>query len=291
MKFAFMAAQEVAFPVAALCRVLGVTRSGYYAWKKRPPSKMARSNARLAAEVAGAHRASRGIYGSPRIHRDLRARGIRVSRKRIERLMRETGLKGRQKRRFRCTTDSRHAFPLAPNVLARQFDPSEPNRVWAADVTFIGTEQGWLYLAVLIDLFSRRIVGWAVSTTNDRNLALEALNAALRTRKPAEGLIHHSDRGSPYASHDYVAALRKHGIVPSMSRAGDCYDNAVVESFFGSLKAELIGDAIYPSKAVAAATLGDYIDNFYNPQRRHSHIGYVSPIEFELRLQVAALAA
>ena len=291
MKFAFIAAQEVAFSVKALCRVLGISRSGYYAWRKRPKATRAADDARLTAEVVAAHRRSRGIYGSPRIHRDLRACGLRIARKRVERLMRESGLKGRQKRRFHRTTDSRHELPIAPNQLAQQFDPPAPNQVWAGDVTYIATEQGWLYLAVILDLFSRRVVGWSTSAINDRHLVVRALRNAIRKRRPPSGLLHHSDRGSPYASADYAAVLREHAIDASMSRTGNCYDNAVVESFFGSLKTELGGADSYPSRLVAAAAVGDYIENFYNPQRRHSRLNYLSPIEFELRAHTAAFAA
>jgi len=290
MKFAFVAEQEVAFSVNAMCRTLGVTRSGYYAWKRRPPSASSKSDAQLAVKVAAAHRRNRGIYGSPRIHRELRAQGERVSKKRVERLMRENGLKGRQKKQFCCSTDSRHSLPVAPNVLDRNFNPAGPNHAWAGDVTYIGTEEGWLYLAVILDLFSRRVVGWSVSPTNDRNLALRALTNAIQARRPKRGVLHHTDRGSPYASEDYASVLHNHGFIASMSRTGDCYDNAVVESFFGSLKAELACD-MYPSRVVATATIADYIENFYNPQRRHSHLDYVSPIEFELRAQSAAFAA
>jgi transposase InsO family protein len=179
--------------------------------------------------------------------------------------MRERGLKGAQKRRFRCTTDSRHTLPIAPNELDRNFDPSQPDRVWAGDVTYIATEEGWLYLAVMLDLFSRRVVGWSVSATNDTALASEALRRALASRRPRAGLLHHTDRGSPYAALAYTAILRQHGIIASMSRAGDCYDNAVVESFFGTLKAELIGGQVYPSRAVATASIADYIGNFEDP--------------------------
>ena len=290
MKFAFIAEQEVAFSVNAMCRALGVARSGYYAWKRRPPSASSKADAQLAVKVTAAHRSNRGIYGSPRIHRELRAQGERVSKKRVERLMRENGLKGRQKKLFCCSTDSRHSLPVAPNVLDRNFNPTGPNQTWAGDVTYIGTEEGWLYLAVVLDLFSRRVVGWSVSATNDRSLALQALNKAVHARQPGRGLIHHTDRGSPYASDDYTRVLHDHGFVASMSRTGDCYDNAVVESFFGSLKTELSCD-IYPSRVVATATIGDYIENFYNPKRRHSSLDYLSPIEFELRAQSAALAA
>jgi putative transposase len=290
MKFAFIAAQQVAFSVKSLCKALSVTRSGFYAWRKRPASASSKSDAQLTVRVSAAHRRNRGIYGSPRIHRELQAQGVRVGRKRIERVMRENGLEGRQKRRFCCTTDSRHALPIAANVLDRKFNPAAANLVWAGDVTYIATDEGWLYLAVILDLFSRRVVGWSVSANNDRNLALEALRRALQARRPLPGLLHHTDRGSPYASEDYSSELRTNGIIASMSRTGDCYDNAVVESFFGSLKTELARE-IYPTRSTATATIGDYIENFYNPQRRHSHLGYVSPIEFELKAQAAAFAA
>jgi putative transposase len=291
VKFAFIAAKEVAFPVATMCRTLGVSSSGYYSWKVRPAPQRASEDARLAADVAAAHKGSRGIYGSPRVHRELRAKGVHIGKKRVERLMRETGLRGRSKRRFVRTTDSKHDDPIAPNVLERKFETKTPNEAWVGDVTYIATAQGWLYLAVLLDLFSRRVVGWATSDTNDTTLALAALDHALRSRHPRAGLIHHTDRGSPYASEGYRAALVRRGIVASMSRTGDCYDNAVAESFFASLKAEWVDHEDYADHAVGHASVGEYIDRFYNPTRRHSHLGYVSPIEFELRSQLAALAA
>jgi len=291
MKFDFIAAKEVAFPVARMCRVLGVSPSGYYACKSRPPSKRVVDDARIGAEVAAAHKTSRGIYGSPRVHRELQARGVKIGKKRVERLMNEKGLRGRSKQRFVCTTDSKHDDPIAPNILERKFETTGPNEAWVGDVTYIATAQGWLFLAVLLDLFSRRVVGWATSDTNDRTLALAALDHALRSRLPRAGLVHHTDRGSPYASEDYRTALAQRGIVPSMSRTGDCYDNAVAESFFASLKAEWVDHEDYADHAVGHASVGEYIDRFYNPTRRHSHLGYVSPIEFELRSQIAAFAA
>jgi putative transposase len=291
VKFAFIEVNEVAFPIRAMCRVLGISSSGYYAWRRRPEPERMKQDAQLAVEIAAEHKRSRGIYGSPRVHRGLRARGVRVSRKRVERLMRKNGIKGRQKRRFRRTTDSKHTQPIAPNVLDRKFDPSRPNEAWAGDVTFVATGEGWLYLAILLDLFSRRVIGWALSDTNDRALALEALNQALRLRHPPRGLVHHTDRGSPYASEDYRAVLEGAGVVASMSRTGDCWDNAVSESFFATLRAELLDHERYETRAAATASIGEYIDGFYNPQRRHSRIDYMSPIEFELRAQVAALAA
>jgi putative transposase len=291
VKFAFIETSQVAFPIGLMCEVLEVSRSGYYAWKKAPTSVRAKSDAQLAVEISAAHTRSRGIYGSPRVHRELQARGVRVGRKRVERLMRKNGIQGRQKRRFRRTTDSSHALPIAPNVLERKFDPKAPNEAWATDVTYVATGEGWLYLAILLDLFSRRVVGWAMSDTNDRALALEALNQALRLRHPPRGLVHHSDRGSPYASDDYRNALAQASIVASMSRTGDCWDNAVAESFFATLRAELLDHEECATHAAARRSIGEYIDGFYNPQRRHSHLNYVSPIEFELRAQVAALAA
>ncbi len=291
MKFDFIAAKEVAFPVATMCRVLGVSPSGYYACRSRPPSKRLADDARVAAEVAAAHKASRGIYGSPRVHRELKAKGLKVGKKRVERLMNEKGLRGRSKRRFVCTTDSKHDDPIAPNVLDRKFETTTPNEAWVGDVTYIATAEGWLFLAVLLDLFSRRVVGWATSDTNDTKLALAALDHAVQSRRPNAGLIHHTDRGSPYASEDYRAALAKRGFVASMSRTGDCYDNAVAESFFASLKAEWVDHEDYADHDAGHASVGEYIDRFYNPTRRHSHLGYVSPIEFELRSQIAAFAA
>jgi transposase InsO family protein len=291
VKFAFIAARKVAFPVDTMCKVLSVSRSGYYAWSKRPASTVKTADVRLVAEIAGAHKRSRGTYGSPRVHQELRARGVRVGKKRVERLMRERGLRGRQKRRFCRTTDSRHALPIAPNLLERRFDTKAPNTAWVGDVTYIATGEGWLFLAVLIDLFSRRVVGWATSATNDRVLALAALEHAVRGRQARPGLVLHTDRGSPYASEEYRAALAQRGLVASMSRTGDCYDNAVAESFFATLKAEHVDHETYADRAAAHASLADYIEAFYNPTRRHSHLGYVSPIEFELRSQIAALAA
>jgi putative transposase len=291
VKFAFIEVSQVAFPIGLMCEVLGVSRSGYYAWRKCPTSARAKSDAQLAVEIAGTHKRSRSTYGSPRVHAELRARGVRVGKKRVERLMRQNGIQARRKRRFRRTTDSNHANPVAPNVVERQFESEAPNEVWVTDVTYVWTDEGWLYLAIMLDLFARRVVGWAASATNDTALALETLGHAMHLRHPAPGLIHHSDRGSPYASSDYRDALDAHGIVASMSRTGDCWDNAVAESFFATIKAELIELARYSTRADAIASIGEYIDDFYNPQRRHSFLGYVSPIEFELRAQVIKLAA
>jgi transposase InsO family protein len=291
VKFAFIEEKKVAFPVEPMCRVLGVSSSGYYAWQRRPPSERSKADARLAVQVAAAHKRSRSTYGSPRVHADLRARGVRVGRKRVERLMRENGIQARRKRRFRRTTDSNHPNPVAPNILARRFEPAAPNTVWVTDVTYVWTAEGWLYLAVMLDLFARKVVGWATSPVNDTALALAALDAALAARRPPAGLVHHSDRGSPYASADYRAALKARGIVASMSRTGDCWDNSVAESFFATIKAELIDLELFSSRTAATARIADYIECFYNPQRRHSFLGFLSPIEFELKAHLAAIAA
>ena len=291
MKFAWIDAEKAQFPVQVSVAVLGVSRSGFYAWRKRPKSARSKRRALLATEIAAVHTKSRRRYGSPRVHRALRSQGIEVNHKTVERVMREEGIVGRQKRRFRRTTDSNHANPVAPNVVARNFEPTIPNAVWAGDVTYIATDEGWAYLAILLDLFSRRVVGWAISATNDTALALAALSRAVQGRVVNVGLVHHTDRGSPYASDEYRAALAAHGIVQSMSRVGDCWDNAVAESFFATLRAELVDDERYVTRAAAMTSIGEYIDGFYNVERLHSHLDYVSPIEFELKAHVAALAA
>jgi putative transposase len=287
VKFAFISQERVAFPIAVLCRVLGASASGFYASEGRPTSARRRRDGHLAQKVAAAHAASKKRYGSPRVHAELKATGEKVGRKRVARLMRENKLVARPRRRFRRTTDSKHAFPIAPNMLQRRFTAEAPNQVWVTDITFLWTKQGWLYLAAILDLFSRRVVGWATSANVDRHLALAALDKALRGRQPPAGLVHHSDRGSTYAADDYQQALTARGFECSMSRKGDCWDNAVAESFFATLKREMEDIDHLESRASATLAVGEYIDGFYNIQRRHSAIGYNSPIEFEL-LQTAA---
>lgn len=291
MKFAFVLAERANHHVVILCRVLEVSRSGFYSWRGRPASATVRANARMTAEIAAVIRGSRSTYGSPRVHAELRAQGHKVSRNRVARLMQQEGLQARRKRRYRTTTDSRHNLPIAANELARNFEVSAPNVAWVTDITYVYTREGWLYLAAILDLFSRRVVGWATSDNLSKRLALDALAMALRVRSTSEGLIHHSDRGSQYASDDYRGALAAASLCPSMSRKGDCWDNAVAESFFSTIKAELIHDADFPDRASAAAAIDDYIRVFYNRQRRHSHNGYLSPVEFELKAQIAAKAA
>ena len=290
--FQLVDAEKAHYPVTVLCEVLGVSRSGYYDWKTRPCCERSKADAQLAVQIAAAHTKSRKRYGSPRVHRALRRKGICVGKKRVERLMREKGIVARQKRRFRRTTDSNHADPIAPNVVQRDFEPSAPNEVWAGDVTYIATHEGWAYLAVLLDLCSRRVVGWAMSDTNDTSLALEALHRAVRSRAGVpSGLVHHTDRGSPYASDDYRKALSKYAMVASMSRRGDCWDNAVAESFFATLRAELVDDERYTTRRTAEHSIGQYIETFYNVERLHSHLDYVSPIEFELKMRMNRFAA
>jgi putative transposase len=291
MKFAFIAETKVAFSIVMMCRVLNVSTSGFHAWSGRAVSAHADRDGELAGRVRAAHAASHGRYGSPRVHAELRASGERVGRKRVARLMKSAGLAARTRRRFRITTDSKHAFPIAPNVLERDFTASKPNQAWVTDITFVWTQEGWLYVAAILDLFSRRVVGWATSANVDRHLALSALNNALQTRRPPAGLVHHSDRGSTYASGDYRRALETHDIECSMSRKGDCWDNAVAESFFASLKREVHEVDRFESRAQASLIIGDYIDRFYNVQRRHSTIAYKSPVEFELMYYSRSRAA
>ena len=291
MKFTFIDAEKATWPVRVLCFVLGVSRSGFYAWKRRPPSPRVVGDAQLVAAIKEVHKAGRGTYGSPRVLRALRKRGTRVGKKRIERLMRREGLFGKRRKKFCRTTDSRHADPIAPNVLQRDFDAALPNTAWATDVTYVSTDEGWLYLAAILDLCSRRVVGWATSASNDRQLALDALARATRDRMPSTGLVHHSDRGSVYASRDYRDALDSVGARPSMSRKGDCWDNAVAESFFATIKGELIDRNEFRTRSDATLAIADYIDGFYNVTRLHSTIGYMSPIEFELRLKSKREAA
>lgn len=281
MRFAFIAVEKACFPVRLLCRVLEVSRAGFYAWQDRAPSPHAQADARLGVEIAAIHAESRQRYGSPRVQVELGARGHRTSRKRVARLMRQRGLAGRRRRRFRATTDSRHTLPVTGNVLDRQFAQPAPDVAWVTDITYIATGEGWLYLAVILDLCSRLVVGWAVSERITRDLTLNALEMALVRRRPLPGLLHHSDRGSQYASGDYQAVLAAEGMVCSMSRRGNCWDNAVAESFFATLKVELAYDADWATRQAARAELFEYIEVFYNGQRRHSALGYLSPRAFE----------
>ena len=283
MRFAFVHTEKVNHAVRCLCRVMRVTRSGYYAWAKRRPSRRQREDAQLKVRIRAIHAASRGTYGRPRVYAQLKQEGFAVGRDRVVRLLRELGLMGLPAKRFRHTTDSTHQLPVAPNVLARNFEAERPNERWATDITYLWTWEGWLYLAVVLDLFSRRVVGWAVQPHLRTELALEALHMALGRRVPEAGLVHHSDRGCQYAADAYRRVLRDHRIVCSMSRKGDCWDNAVTESFFATLKTELIHRQPWPIRRATKDAVADYIEGFYNPYRLHSSLGYVSPNDFERR--------
>ena len=274
-------AEKANYPVALMCRVLGVSRSGLYAWMRREPSARETADLKLRWQIRAIHTESRGTYGSPRVHEKLRRDDIHVGKKRVERLMRNEGLRGRIKRGFRKTTDSNHAQPIAPNTLNRQFAVDSPDRVWAGDITYIPTGSGWGYLAVILDLHSRLVVGWALADHLRTELVEAALDVALGKRKPSPDLLHHSDRGCQYASTSYQSRLATHGISVSMSRRGDCYDNAVVESFFGSLKQELVHDARWMDLCEARSALHDYLEVFYNRQRLHSALGYRTPAEVD----------
>jgi len=280
VKFAWIAAEKATFTVSELCRALEVSPSGYYAWTQRPESAHARRDRQVRVLVRASFDASRQRYGSPRVHRDLQDQAVRVSRKRVVRLMQEDGLQARARKRFKCTTMSDHDQPVAANLLDRDFTAAAPNQRWVGDTTeLVIGDGGKLYLAAVLDLFSRFVVGWAVSAVNDRHLTLKALSMALKRRCPANGLLHHSDQGSTYASEDYQRMLDAFGITCSMSRRGNCYDNAVMEAFFATLKAEL-GEH-FESYGHAKMELFDYIEVFYNQRRRHSTLGLISPAAFE----------
>jgi putative transposase len=284
MSFRFIEDHRDSYPVRLMCDVLEVSPAGYYAWRERPASERVAANATLLAAIRRAHHDSGRRYGCPRIHAALRAQGRGVSRGRIERLMRRHGIRAimTPPRRVR-TTDSRHNLPIAPNLIARDFTAAAPNRVWLADITYIPTAEGWLYLAAIMDLFSRKIVGWAMRDHLRAELASSALTMAIRQQRPDAGLVHHSDRGVQYASHEYRSVLATADITASMSRKADCYDNAPMESFFHTLKTELVHHREYQTHAEARVDVFAYIEGFYNRTRLHSAIGYIAPIEMELK--------
>ena len=281
MRFKLVDAAKKEFPVQRLCKVLGVSPSGYFAWQSRPASRRQREDLVLLAHVRSAFALSNGTYGSPRMTHELQDQGLSVGRRRTARLMRENGLKARQRRRFKRTTDSLHAFPVAPNLLDQDFAAKRADEKWGADISYVWTREGWLYLAVVMDLYARRVVGWAVSDRLHKELVLTALRRALVIRRPGAGLIHHSDRGSQYCSNEYQAELRKHGVRISMSGKGNCFDNSMVETFFKTLKSELVWRTAFQTRAEAQEALARYIDGFYNPTRRHSALGFFSPAQFE----------
>ena len=288
MKFALIDAEKANHPIALACRSLEVSRAGYYAWRDRPESNRDVEDRRLTVRLRAAHEKSRRTYGSPRLHAKLVHEGTKVSRKRVIRLMQADGIVARQRKRYRCTTMSDHDQPVAPNLLDRQFTAEKPNQRWVGDTTEIKTPTGKLYVAVILDLFSRIVVGWALSASNNRHLTLRALEMAVKRRCPDAGLLHHSDQGSTYASEDYRDELEARGITCSMSRRGNCHDNAVAESWFSTMKSEL-GES-FDSNGDAKTKLFDYIEVFYNGERLHSVLGYVSPVEFERAARVAEAA-
>ncbi len=281
MKFRFISAFRETFKVGRMCKLLKVSRSGFHAWLNRPESRRSLENRALEAKIRVLHAASHGIYGAPKIHRDLIDDGVQCGKNRVARIMREAGLRSRTKKKFKATTNSKHNFPVAPNLLNQDFTVDAPDSTWVGDITYIGTGEGWMYLAVILDLFNREVVGWSASARMTRQLAIDALQMALGRRNPEKGLLHHTDRGSQYASNDYQKVLKEHGFICSMSRTGNCYDNAVAESFFGRLKSEWINHHRYLSRAEANRSLFYYIEIFYNRKRRHSSIDYVTPQEYE----------
>ena len=264
-----------------LCKVMQVSRSGYYCWKRRSPSAREQERAQLIPRVRDLHQESKATYGSRRMAQELKAHGVRCGKHKARTLMKLAGVTAKQRKRFKATTDSSHRLPVSPNLLNRRFSVITPNCVWVGDITYVWTSEGWLYLAVVIDLYSRRIVGWSMNKYMSRHLVMDALTMAIWRRKPSRGLIFHSDRGSQYCSHDFQNLLKKHGILSSMSRKGDCWDNAVAESFFGSLKIEQVFGMRYLSRSAARQDIVDYIEMFYNSRRRHSSLGYMNPMEFE----------
>ena len=285
MRFAFIRRRAGGFPVKLMCHVLEVSRSGYYDWLGRPAGARAGRAAALRQQIRRAHEASRHTYGSPRVYQELKAGGVCVCENTVAKYMRQEGLCVTPRRRFvPRTTDSGHPHPVAPNVLDRDFAAGGPDRKWAADLTYVWTDQGWLYLSVVLDLFSRRVVGWSMSDDLRAAGVAEALRMAVRRRRPGAGLLHHSDRGAQYACGVYRDLLRSQGIGCSMSRPGNCYDNAVVESFFGTLKTELVHRRRYRTRAEARADVFEWIECWYNRRRRHSSLGYLSPEQFEAQL-------
>jgi len=268
-----------------MCRVLKVSRSGFCAWRTRPECEQATSRRRLIGIIKEVHEESKRSYGSPRVHRELIARGEICCENTVARYMRENDIAAKTKRKFKQTTDSNHSLPVAKNLLDRDFDQFEPNTVWVSDITYIPTREGWLYLATVLDLFGRKVVGWSMSDRINRHLVMDALTMAVKNRRPPPNLIHHSDRGSQYASHDFQDLLDEHDMICSMSRKGNCWDNAVAESFFRSLKTELVYHEDFATRDEARLAIFEYIEVFYNRIRRHSSLGYLSPADYEALMQ------
>ncbi len=281
MRFAFVEEHQNRIPVERLCDILNVTSRGYRAWQGRPVSQRQRDDLVLLAHIREQHHLSLGSYGRPRMTQELKELGLNVGHRRVGRIMRQNSISVVRTRKYKATTSSNHRFNIAPNWLGQNFTAERPNQKWAGDISYIWTREGWSYLAIVLDLYSRRVVGWAVSNRLKSDLAVQALNKAIAFRRPPPGCIHHSDRGSQYCSHDYQKRLREYGFKTSMSGKGNCFDNAAVETFFKSMKAELIWRQQWQTRHQLETALFQYINGFYNPRRRHSTLGGISPITFE----------
>ena len=281
MRFKLIDAREAELSAERACYLLAVSPSGYYAWRRRPICKRQQDDMIYLAHIRSFFCESNGTYGSPRMTVELQEAGIPIGRRRVARLMKDNNLQAREKRRFKCTTDSQHGYAVYPNLLRQDFTASRPNEKWGVDISYIWTREGWLYLAIVMDFYSRRIVGWACSNRLKKGLALDAFDRAVALRQPPAGLTHHSDRGSQYCSHDYHKRIKQYGMKGSMSAKGNCYDNAAVETFFKTIKSELIWRTSFATRKQAENMIGQYIDGFYNPRRRHSTLNYMSPMQFE----------
>lgn len=281
MRFAFVEEHRHQLPVNRLCHIMDVNPRGYRAWRSRPASQRQRTDMVLLAHIREQFTLSLGSYGRPRMTEELKDLGLDVGHRRVGRLMRENGISVKRNKKFKATTDSNHRFNIAPNLLNRDFAADRPNQKWAGDISYVWTQEGWLYLAIILDLHSRRVIGWAVSNRVKRDLAIRALNMAIALRQPPKDCIHHTDRGSQYCSHDYQKILRRHGFLVSMSGKGNCYDNAAVETFFKTIKAELLWQRSWQTRREAEMAIFEYINGFYNPRRRHSALGWKSPLAFE----------
>jgi putative transposase len=279
------------YPVPLLRRVLSISASGYYSWVDRPLSQRARDELRLELEIKAAHRRTRQVYGAEKLQYDLAEHGIKVGVCRIKRIRRKLGIRCKQKRKFKATTDSRHKLPVADNILGQQFTVTAPNKVWTSDITYVPTDEGWLYVAGHKDLFNGDIVGYATGDRLTRNLISQSLFRAIESKRPSQGLLHHSDRGSQYCSHDYRNILKQHGFIASMSRKGNCYDNAPMESFWGTLKQELTNHRRYRTRQEAMQDIIEYIEVFYRRQRRQPRLGFLSPVVYEQKYYAGLLAA
>jgi len=287
MKYWFIGQHSSTHGVQQMCRVIAASRSGYYRWKKQPQSNRQKENEKILVEIKESHKNSKRAYGSPRIVEDLKANGMKCGKNRVARLMKINGIAGKAKKKFKATTNSKHSLPVAENLLNQNFVAEKPNTVWLSDITYIPTLEGWLYLVVIIDVFSRQVVGWGMSDRLTSGFVVKALYQAIGRRHPGSGCIFHSDRGIQYASADFRDVLKAYGFIQSMSRKGNCYDNAVSESFFHTLKTEHVYDYRYETRAEARQSIFEYIEMFYNRQRRHSALGYRSPVSFELEAMAA----